>query len=80
MIQSLFKKGDFFRVIDDTLVGQRIEKGMLPEKDEKTFLGKRVTKETLTQLKKTGIDKLMLKKTSLLNHVFGKRCCRSRNR
>ena len=32
------------------LLGQRIEKGMLPEKLEKTFLGKRVTKEVLVAI------------------------------
>ena len=41
------EKGEFFRNVDDALIGQRIEKGMLPEKQEKSLLGKRVTKEIL---------------------------------
>ena len=35
------EKGEFFSKVDDSLIGQRIEKGMLPEKDEKAFVGKR---------------------------------------
>ena len=54
------------------LIGQRIEKGMLPEKDEKAFIGKRVTKDIIAAFDKAGIDKLTLRKTSLLNRVFGK--------
>ena len=33
------EKGEFYRKVDDSLLGQRIEKGMLPEKEEKAFLG-----------------------------------------
>ncbi len=63
--------GEFFRPIDESLIGQRIEKGMLPEKDEKAFLGKRVTKELLAQIRKLSIEKLLLRKTTLLSRVFG---------
>ena len=66
------EKGHFYRNVDDSLLGQRLERGMLPEKKEKTFIGKRVTKEIITKLKKAGITQLDLKKTSLLNRVFGK--------
>ena len=37
--QYLLEKGEFYRKVDDSLIGQRIEKGMLPEKEEKAFLG-----------------------------------------
>ena len=40
------------------LIGQRFEKGMLPEKQEKAFLGKRITQEIIAQLHKAGIIKL----------------------
>jgi DNA-directed RNA polymerase subunit beta len=63
-------KGEFFRAIDNSLIGQRIEKGMLPEKEEKAFLGSRVTKDIITRLSKVDIDKLILRKASLLNRVF----------
>jgi DNA-directed RNA polymerase subunit beta len=66
------QKGEFFRAVDDTLIGQRIEKGMLPEKEEKVFLGKRVSKDTLAQIRKLGIEKLSLRKSTLLNRVFGR--------
>ncbi len=66
------QKGEFFRAVDDTLIGQRIEKGMLPEKEEKVFLGKRVTKDILAQIKKLGVSKLSFRKSGLLNRVFGR--------
>jgi DNA-directed RNA polymerase subunit beta len=66
------RNGEFFRKVDATLMGQRIEKGMLPEKEEKAFLGNRVTKDILSRLAKLGIDKLSLRKPALLNRVFAK--------
>ena len=64
------QKGEFYRKVDSSLLGQRIEKEMLPEKEEKAFLGNRVTKDIITRLGKAGIDKLVLRKASLLNRVF----------
>lgn len=64
------QKGEFYRQVDTSLLGQRIEKGMLPEKEEKAFLGNRVTKDIISRLAKVGIDKLILRKASLLNRVF----------
>lgn len=65
-------KGEFHRVVDEGLLGQRLERGMVPAEHEKTFIGKRVTKELLAQLLKAGIKQLSLRNTSLLNRVFGK--------
>lgn len=62
----------FTRVVDESLLGQRIERGMLPEEFEKTFVGKRITKELLAKLKKADITALVLSKNSLLNRVFSK--------
>lgn len=67
-----FEKGEFFRKIDDSLIGQRLEKGMLPEKDEKGFIGVRVTRDVLAQLGKLGIKKLAMRSVSLLSRVLGK--------
>jgi DNA-directed RNA polymerase subunit beta len=64
------QKGEFYRKVDASLIGQRIEKDMLPEKEEKAFLGNRVTKDIITRLAKAGIDTLKLRKTVLLNRVF----------
>jgi len=66
------KNGEFFKAINDTLIGQRIEKEMLPPKLEKKFLGKKITKEIIEQLKKQKVTKLALRKGSLLNRVFAK--------
>ncbi len=65
-------KGEFFRGVDESLIGIRLEKGMLPEKHEKKFLGKRVDKQMLAALKKAGVEKLTLKPIALLNRVIAK--------
>ncbi len=64
------ERGEFFRKVDDNLIGQRLERGMLPEKVEKPFVGKRVTKDIVARLKKAGIKQIVLKKASMLNRVF----------
>lgn len=66
------QKGEFSCDVDDRLIGQRIEPGMLPEDKEKLFLGKRITKEIIQKLKKAGVDRLDLRKAVLINRVFGK--------
>lgn len=66
------KAGAFFKAVDETLLGQRIERDMLTEKLEEEFLGKRVTKDLLIQLKDAGVKRLSLRKSSLLNRVFGR--------
>ncbi|MFC1841630.1 DNA-directed RNA polymerase subunit beta [Candidatus Dependentiae bacterium] len=66
------KKGEFFRIVDDSLVGQRIEKGMLPASLEKKFLGRRITKDIVKKLKDANVKTLSARNSSLLNRVFGK--------
>jgi len=66
------KKGEFFRTVDDSLVGQRIEKGMLPENLEKKFLGRKITEDVIKQLKKSKINSLSVRRASLVNRVFSK--------
>lgn len=67
-----FERGEFYRMIDNTLIGQRIEKGMLPEREEKLYLGQRVTKDMVAALIKAGVSRLVLRKTSLINRVFAR--------
>lgn len=67
-----FEKDEFFCPLNDLLLGQRIERGMLPEEKEKAFVGKRITKDILKQLEKVGINVLYLRKSGLINRVFGK--------
>lgn len=66
------ENGEFSCVINEHLLGQRLEWGMLPEDKEKAFVGKRITKDIIQKLKKADIDRLYLRKASLLNRVFGK--------
>jgi DNA-directed RNA polymerase subunit beta len=67
-----FEKDEFFCPLNDLLLGQRLERGMLPEEKEKAFVGKRITKDILKQLEKVGVHALYLRKSSLINRVFGK--------
>lgn len=67
-----YKNGVFFKNLDESVLGQRIERDMLPEKLEESFLGKRITKDVLAKLRDANVKKLLLKKTSLLNRVFGR--------
>lgn len=64
--------GSFYGIIDASLIGRRIEKGMLPDKEEKALLGKRLTKEVIARLLKDGIDRLVLRPASLINRVFAR--------
>ena len=66
------KKDNYFRAIDENLIGQRIEKGMVPADEEEAFLGRRVTKDLLAKFKKAGIKSLTLKPESLVGRVFAK--------
>lgn len=65
-------RGEFFSDIEQNLIGQRIEREMLPENVESHYVGKRITKDLITQLKKDGVVRLTRKKSSLINRVFGK--------
>jgi len=66
------EKGVFNQVIDDSLIGQRLEKSMLPEDLQESFGGKRVTKEIIEKLHKSKIKSLPLKDTHIINRVIGK--------
>ncbi|HEX2977725.1 MAG TPA: DNA-directed RNA polymerase subunit beta [Candidatus Babeliales bacterium] len=66
-----FAKDEFYRIVDINLIGQRLEKGMIPDKIGDEFIGARVTESLLERLTKAGIDKVLLKKASLINRVFG---------
>jgi len=64
------EKGKFFRKLDSRMLDQRIEKGMLPEKHEKTYLGRRFTKEIIEKLKAAGVKKLAQRNAGLLSRFF----------
>lgn len=66
------KKDQYFRAVDEHLIGQRVEKGMVPAEDEEDFVGRRVTKDLLAKFKKAGIKSLTLKPESLVGRVFAK--------
>ncbi len=65
------EKGDFYRPVNDSVIGLRVEKGMI-DKNEKDFIGRRLNKDLIDKLKKLGVKKILLKKVSLLNRVAGR--------
>lgn len=67
-----WENGAFSQAINNSLIGRRVEKGMLPEKEEKQFLGKRIAKDSIAAWNKAGITSLSLRSASLINRVFAK--------
>jgi DNA-directed RNA polymerase subunit beta len=67
-----FKKDQFLSDVNEHLVGQRIEKGMVSSEHEEGFVGRRVTKELLAKFKKADIESITLKPESLVGRVFAK--------
>ncbi len=68
--QITVEKKSFLCKLDEALLGRRLEKGMLPTKIEADFVGKRITKEILEQLKELGVKKITFEESHLLNRVF----------
>ncbi|MCB9492949.1 MAG: DNA-directed RNA polymerase subunit beta [Epsilonproteobacteria bacterium] len=63
------KKG-FFKKINDSLVGQRLEAGSLPKELEKKFtIGQRLNKSLIEKLLKEKVTHLAVRKNSLLNRI-----------
>lgn len=60
--------GEFYRELDESVVGERLEVDALPEKFATTFpAGTRITKEVLAELKKAKVNKLIVRSASLVN-------------
>ena len=66
------ENGIFKKKLNDHLLGQRLEAGMLPEALESSFVGRRITKGLLKQLREEKVENLLLQKNLLLNKVFAK--------
>lgn len=67
----VFSKDEFYRKVDNSLIGQRLEKGMIDDKIGDQFVGMRVNADLLERLKKADVDKVVLKKSNLINRIFG---------
>lgn len=65
------QKGEFYKKLNASLIGQRLEKGMVPDSVQTPYIGMRITKESIAHLKSLGIEQLHLKKVHLLNRVAG---------
>lgn len=64
--------GNFFKKIDSSLIGQRLEAGALPEAFEEEFRpGLRITEEILKELAKRKVTMFAVRKNSLVNRILG---------
>ena len=66
------KNGEYVQLIEDSVIGKRIEQGMVPAAHEKKYVGRRISKELLEDLKKDAISTLFIKKEKLISRVFAK--------
>jgi len=66
------EEGVFARLFSDQLIGQRIERWMLPVSflQEKEYVGKRITPELLIKLQEIGIGYFIVRKENLINKIF----------
>ena len=62
-------KGSFYKKVDETLIGFRLDKDMLPAKLEKMFAGRRVNKSILEGLKKEKVEHINIPQSYVLNKV-----------
>ncbi len=58
------KKGEFYQSIDDSILGMRIESGMIDDTQQEQFVGKRFNQEIIKKLKKLELTKIILNKIS----------------
>ncbi len=65
------KKGVFYKKVDKSLIGHRLEVDALPrEYDDLLAVGKRLTKADIELLVKEGVKTLTVRKNSLLNKII----------
>jgi len=62
-------QGAFYKEVDDSMLGYRVEKNMLPAAQEKKFLGRKVTPDMLKQLKAAKVKTVQVPQSYLLNKV-----------
>jgi DNA-directed RNA polymerase subunit beta len=66
------EKGVFSRLVDESIIGLRVEKDMLPEKLEAELVGLRITQDILNQLQKAKVKELRLGFAQLVNKVVAR--------
>jgi len=68
----VYEQGNFFQELDDAAIGVRLESDMVTGHAlNATWWSKRLTKESIAELRVLGVNRLELKKESLLNRVVG---------
>ena len=65
------QNGEFFKQIDEQLIGSRLEAGVLSAELEASIVpGQRITKESVEFLKKNGVKVLPVRRGGLINRVL----------
>jgi DNA-directed RNA polymerase subunit beta len=62
-------RGIFYKEINESLIGFRFDKDMLPADLEKTYVGRRVTAVILDELKKAKVERISIPQSYILNKV-----------
>lgn len=62
--------GQFYQEVNDKLLGMRFRPDMVEDADSSPYIGRPITRETLTWLKKRGDKRILLQPESLYNRVF----------
>lgn len=64
------KGGEFYREVNDSLIGVRLKPEMANIPEDSAHLGRPITKEVLSWLRKQGVERLQVEASSLVNRVF----------
>ncbi|MCL5436719.1 MAG: DNA-directed RNA polymerase subunit beta, partial [Candidatus Dependentiae bacterium] len=63
-------RGAFFQEVNERLLGTRLRPDMIEGIDDSAYIGRPITKDTISWLKKRGIKQIALQSEVLLNRVF----------
>jgi DNA-directed RNA polymerase subunit beta len=66
----VYEKGEFYQEVNEKLFGSRLRPGMADISENSPYLGKPITKATISWLRKSGIDRLFVPQTLLVNRIF----------
>jgi DNA-directed RNA polymerase subunit beta len=65
------KNGKFYKKVDKSLIGQRLESNALPKKlEEKFVIGQRFSKQMIDTILKEGVTSLIVKKSSVVDRIL----------
>lgn len=66
----VFEDGAFHQEVSDKLIGSRLKPGMVDVEGIAPYVGRSITKDTLSWLKKVGVTRLNMQREALFNRVL----------